>query len=87
MSKSLVKKVESLKEAAYSAPVLDVLVRAGLSGSKDHAKDIAPSIAFFSFLSLFPLVLGRVAMASSILESQQFRSNSLWVRYSYHQDF
>lgn len=55
-------------------PVLVVLVRAGLSGSKHHAKDMAASIAFFSFLSLFPLVLGGVALASSVLESQQLRS-------------
>jgi membrane protein len=72
--------MHQLKETVCSAPVLGILVRAGLRGSKGNVKDMAASIAFFSFLSLFPLILGMVAVAGSVLESEQLRDQViLWV--------
>ena len=69
-----------LKDAACEAPVLGILVQAGLRGTKSHIKDMAASVAFFSFLSLFPLLLGLIAVAGSVLESDQMRKQVLvWV--------
>jgi membrane protein len=68
------------REAACAAPVLGILVRAALRGAGGHVKDMAASIAFFSFLSLFPLILGVIALASSVLKSEQLREQvTQWV--------
>lgn len=73
MTHSLSAVIGRFKEAACKAPVLGILVRAGLRGTKGHIKDMAASIAFFSFLSLFPLILGMIALASSVLKSEPLR--------------
>ncbi|MEN8199449.1 MAG: YihY/virulence factor BrkB family protein [Thermodesulfobacteriota bacterium] len=76
----LTAKLKRLGEMALQVPILGVLIRAGLGGFKGHAKDMAASIAFFGLLSLFPLILGLVAMASSILKSEQLRNQVVdWV--------
>ena len=80
MTLSLSALIARLKQAAYKAPVLGILVRAGLRGTKGHIKDMAASIAFFSFLSLFPLTLGMIALASSVLKSESLRKQVIeWV--------
>jgi len=77
---SLSTRMGQFKEAACEAPVLGILVQAGLRGTKDQIKDMAASIAFFSFLSLFPLILGMIALASSVLKSEQLREQVVvWV--------
>lgn len=52
-------------------PVVGVLVRAYLKSRDDFNKDLSASIAFFSFLSIFPLVLGIVAIGSQFLDSEE----------------
>jgi membrane protein len=80
MALSLSALISRFKEAACEAPVLGILVRAGLRGSKGQTKDMAASIAFFSFLSLFPLILGMIALASSVLKSEPLRKQVIeWV--------
>jgi membrane protein len=72
--------ISRFKEAACETPVLGILVRAGLRGTKGQIKDMAASIAFFSFLSLFPLILGMIALASSVLKSESLRKQVIeWV--------
>ena len=73
MALSLSARIGQLKKTASEAPVVGILVRAGLRGSRSHVKDMAASIAFFSFLSLFPLILGMTALAGSILKSEKLR--------------
>ena len=53
--------LETLKESLCGTPVIGLIVRAALKDRDDHAKDMAASIAYFSFFSLFPLFLGVVA--------------------------
>ena len=60
--------VESLTEALGRLPVIGLIVRAALKSRDDYAKDMSASIAFFSFFSLFPLLLGVIAGASLFLE-------------------
>ena len=80
MAISLSTRMGQFKEAACEAPVLGILVQAGMRGTKDQIKDMAASIAFFSFLSLFPLTLGMIALASSVLKSEQLRQQVIvWV--------
>jgi len=80
MALSLTALIGRFKQATYKAPVLGILIRAGLRGTKGHIKDMAASIAFFSFLSLFPLILGMIALASSVLKSEPLRKQVIeWV--------
>lgn len=80
MSATLSQRFSQLNEAANKVPVLGILVEAGVKGSKGHIKDRAASIAFFCFLSLFPLLLGVIALAGSTLKSGQTRQKILdWV--------
>jgi membrane protein len=69
-----------LKQTACNIPLLGILVRAGLRGSKGNIKDSAAGIAYFCFLSLFPLILGLIALASSVLKSERLRQLVLvWI--------
>lgn len=80
MPSSLTSRFGRFKEAACAAPVIGILVRAGIRGARNHVKDMAASIAFFGFLSLFPMILGMAAMAGSILKSEQLRSQiNRWI--------
>jgi membrane protein len=49
------------------------MVRAGINSTHNSAKDMAASIAYFSFLSLFPLILGLVSVAGFFLKSEEIR--------------
>jgi len=80
MASSLSVKLSQLKKTACETPVLGILVRAGIEGARGHVKDMAASIAFFSILSLFPLLLGMTALASSVLKSAHIQHQvTVWV--------
>jgi membrane protein len=51
-----------------------VLLRAFEKSNEDHAKDMAASIAYFSFFSLFPLLVGVIAGASLFLERSEIQA-------------
>ncbi len=65
--------LESLIEALSRLPVVGLVVRAALKARGDNAKDMAASIAFFTFFSLFPLLLGVIAGASVFLEEAEIQ--------------
>lgn len=67
-------RINALLQRMGTVPYAGVLVRAALKGSKDMSKDMSASIAYFTFLSLFPLVLGLFAIGSYFLESQEAQS-------------
>ncbi|UCH28479.1 MAG: YihY/virulence factor BrkB family protein [Myxococcales bacterium] len=60
--------VETWKDRLSRIPGAAVLLRAIKKSNQDHAKDMAASIAFFGFFSLFPLLVGVIAGASLFLE-------------------
>jgi len=62
------------KDALQRMPVVGVIVRAIEKSNQDHAKDMAASIAYFSFFSLFPLLVGVVAGASLFLDRVEIQS-------------
>ena len=66
--------LESLSESLSRLPVVGPVVRAVLKSRHDHAKDMAASIAYFSFFSLFPLFLGIIAAGSLFLDSAEIQS-------------
>jgi YihY family inner membrane protein len=65
---------QSWKHALRRLPVVGVIVRAIEKGNQDNAKDMAASIAYFSFFSLFPLLVGVVAGASLFLDRREIQS-------------
>ena len=71
---------ERWADAAGRLPLGGLWVRALLAGVRHHAKDKAASIAYFGILSLFPLLLGLIALVSTVLKSERLRLNVLeWV--------
>lgn len=62
------------KDALRRIPVVGVIVRAIEKSNQDHARDMAASIAYFSFFSLFPLLVGVVAGASLFLDRAEIES-------------
>jgi membrane protein len=51
-------------------PVIGALTRAGLRSARNKDKDMAASIAYYAFLSLFPMVLGLFAIAGQLIEAR-----------------
>lgn len=70
---SLISSLKNSIDRASDYPFLGVLIRAALKGQRDLAKDMAASIAYFSFLSLFPLILGLVSIGGYFLESTELQ--------------
>jgi membrane protein len=64
----------TLKESLCRLPFVGVVVRAYLKGDHDYAKDMAASAAYFTFFSLFPLILGIVAVGSLFLDSAEIQA-------------
>jgi membrane protein len=63
------------KNRLKQIPVLGVALRALEKGNQDDARDMAASIAYFSFFSLFPLLVGVVAGASLFLDRVEIQSH------------
>jgi membrane protein len=66
--------VESLKESLFRLPGVGLIVRAARRGRDDYIKDMAASVAFFSFFSLFPLLLGVIAIGSRFLDPAEIQA-------------
>ncbi len=64
---------ESITSTASRLPWVGVLVRTLLKSRRDHAKDMAASMAYFSFFSLFPLLLGVIAGASYFIDEAEIQ--------------
>ena len=64
---------KSLLDSVSRVPVVGLLVRALLKGRDHHIRDMAASTAYFSFFSLFPLLLGVIAGGSFFLDSDEIR--------------
>lgn len=76
MPQPLDKTITDLVERSYQLPVIGILIRAAVDSKKDMSKDMAASIAYFTFLSLFPLILGIVAIGGFFLKSAEAQA---WV--------
>ena len=65
---------KTLEAALERVPGAKVIAQAVAKSGQDHAKDMAASIAYFSFFSLFPLLVGLVAAASSFVQPAELES-------------
>lgn len=64
----------SLKSALRRIPGVATLLRAAEESNEDRAKDMAASIAYFSFFSIFPLLTGVISIASLFVSPTEIRS-------------
>ena len=65
--------LETITDRAQGLPYVGVLVRAYLESRHHFNKDMSASVAYFSFLSIFPLVLGIISVGSLFLDSSEVR--------------
>lgn len=74
MARSVSDAAKAAVDRVCEYPVIGLLVRAGVKDQQDGAKDMAASVAFFTFLSLFPLLLGFVALGGFFLKSEELQA-------------
>jgi membrane protein len=76
---SIITRLSALHDWAIERPYVGILVRAGDEGIRNQGKDTAASIAYYTLLSLFPLILGLVSIGGFFLKSEliQLRVNEL----------
>jgi membrane protein len=82
MMKTAVEKEMALLDWAANLPYIGVLIRAANKSSKNSDKDMAAGITYYTFLSLFPLILGMAALGGFFLKSAdvQLRVHDLLVQ-------
>lgn len=80
-SSPVITRLSALHDWAIERPYVGILVRAGDKGLENQGKDAAASIAYYTLLSLFPLILGLVSIGGFFLKSEviQMRVNDLIV--------
>jgi membrane protein len=66
--------VKSLADKASGFPLTRIFLRAYKKDRQHLNKDMSASIAFFGFLSMFPLILAAIAVGSQFLDSDAVRS-------------
>ena len=67
---SLYASIQRLTVRVSRIPVVGILARAALKDQKNMSKDMAASTAYFTFLSLFPMILGLFAIGGLLLKSE-----------------
>ncbi len=65
---------EKWRERLGRVPGLELFLRAAKKSNADYAKDMAASIAYFGFFSIFPLLAGVIAGASLFLERVEIQA-------------
>lgn len=65
---------EGWRERVGRVPGLELFLRAVKKSNADYAKDMAASIAYFGFFSIFPLLAGVIAGASLFLERVEIQA-------------
>lgn len=65
----------SWRDSLLEGPLVGTLLRAWQKASQEQAQDRAAALAYFSFFSLFPLILGIIAAGSFFLDSEQVRAS------------
>ena len=81
MLSPVIARLFALHDWAIERPYVGILVRAGDKGLENQGKDSAASIAYYTLLSIFPMILGLVSIGGFFLKSEviQLRVNNLIV--------
>ena len=66
---------KTLMDSLGRLPLADLLIAAFRKSRRDGEKDMAASIAYFSFFSLFPLLLGIIVVVSFVVDSADLQSH------------
>ncbi len=66
-------RLRALWDRAQQWPVVGVLIRAAEQSRGNRSKDIAAGIAYYTFLSIFPLLLGLVSLGGFFLRSEELK--------------
>lgn len=74
MMKAVVEKEKAVLEWAANLRYVGVLIRAANKSSGNSDKDMAAGITYYTFLSLFPLILGLAALGGFFLKSADVQS-------------
>jgi membrane protein len=69
--KKFVNRELALLRRAQTLPYIGVLIRAANRSRENFDKDIAAGITYYTFLSLFPLILGLAALGGFFLKSAE----------------
>ena len=79
---SIITRLSALHDWAIERPYVGVLVRAGDRGFENQGRDSAASIAYYTLMSLFPLILGLISIGGFFLKSEviQMQVNDLIVQ-------
>jgi len=82
MLSPVIARLSALHDWAIERPYVGILARASDKGLENQGKDTAASIAYYTLLSLFPLILGLVSIGGFFLKSEvtQLRVNELIVK-------
>ena len=75
LTKRIFNKLISFYDWACCLPYIGKLVRAFNKEGETFNKDMAASIAYYTFLSLFPLILGLVALGGFFLTSADMQAH------------
>ncbi len=70
MLSPIIARVSALHDWAIEQPYVGILVRASDKGLENQGKDSAASIAYYTLLSLFPMILGLVSIGGFFLKSE-----------------
>jgi membrane protein len=83
MLSPIIARLSELHDWAIERPYLGILVRASDKGLENQGRDSAASIAYYTLLSLFPLILGLVSIGGFFLKSEviQLLVNDLIVEW------
>lgn len=75
LSNQIFDRLNAIRDWACSLPYIGKLVRAVDKDGETFNKDMAASIAYYTFLSLFPLMLGLVALGGFFLSSADMQEH------------
>lgn len=75
LSKQIFDRLKTLYDRVCSLPYVGKLVRAVDKEGETFDKDMAASIAYYTFLSLFPLMLGLIALGGFFLTSADMQAH------------
>jgi membrane protein len=63
-------RVQKIAVRLSRRPAIGALTRAALRSARNKDKDMAASIAYYAFLSLFPMILGLFAIAGQLVQAR-----------------
>lgn len=77
--KRMTKRVMKIRDRAYRIGFVNFIIRVMTQMGEDNGTNLAAAIAYYGFLSLFPLILGIIGLLGLFLPSQEIQQRILSV--------